>query len=93
MVSTKLFSTLVKIRTPKKKWFDLQINEIWRYRDLLFLFVKRDVVAFYKQTILGPIWYFIQPIFTTIIFTFIFGNLAKLSTDNITMLISYCPPY
>lgn len=77
------------IISPKKKWFDLQINEIWRYRDLLFLFVKRDVVAFYKQTILGPIWYFIQPIFTTIIFTFIFGNLANLSTDNIPQPLFY----
>jgi len=75
--------------TSKKSWFDLQLNQIWRYRDLLILFVRRDVVAFYKQTILGPLWYFIQPIATTIVFTFVFGNLAGLSTDGLPQPLFY----
>lgn len=75
--------------TPKKKWLDLQLQQVWRYRDLLMLFVRRDVVAFYKQTILGPLWYFIQPIATTIVFTFVFGNLAGLSTDGLPQPLFY----
>ncbi|MGB2684494.1 MAG: ABC transporter permease, partial [Olleya sp.] len=55
--------------SPKKKLIDLNFKEIWRYRDLLFLFVKRDIITQYKQTILGPLWYFIQPLFTSVIFT------------------------
>ena len=66
--------------SPKKKLIDLNLKEIWRYRDLLFLFVKRNVVTLYKQTILGPLWYFIQPLFTSIIFTLIFNNIANIST-------------
>ena len=77
------------IITPQKSWFDLQLRQIWRYRDLLMLFVRRDVVAFYKQTILGPLWYFIQPIATTIVFTFVFGNLAGLSTDGLPQPLFY----
>ncbi|HEX6125237.1 MAG TPA: hypothetical protein VFZ23_07665, partial [Pyrinomonadaceae bacterium] len=69
--------------------FDLKIGEVWRYRDLLRMFVKRDFVAFYKQTILGPFWFFLQPLFTTIIFTFIFGNLAGLSTDGLPQPLFY----
>ena len=69
--------------------FDPQIGEVWRYRDLLLMFVKRDFVSFYKQTILGPIWFFLQPLFTTIIFTFIFGNLAGLSTDGLPQPLFY----
>jgi len=68
---------------PRNSWFDFRINEIWKYRDLLFLFVKRDFIAIYKQTILGPLWFFIQPILSTIIFTIIFGGFAKLSTDGV----------
>ncbi len=63
--------------------FDLKLKEVWRYRDLLWLFVRRDFVSFYKQTILGPVWFFIQPVFTTAIYIFLFRNLAKLSTDGI----------
>ncbi len=77
------------IISPKKSWFDLQLKQIWRYRDLLLLFVRRDVVSFYKQTILGPLWYFIQPIFTTIVFTYVFGNLAGLSTDGLPPPLFY----
>ena len=69
--------------------FDLKLNEIWAYRDLLWLLVRRDFVSFYKQTILGPLWFFIQPLFTTIIFTFIFGNLAGISTDGLPKPLFY----
>ncbi len=68
--------------SPKKKAIDLNFKEIWRYRDLLFLFVKRDVITQYKQTILGPLWYFIQPLFTSVIFTLIFNNLASIPTGD-----------
>ncbi|WP_055448938.1 ABC transporter permease [Lacinutrix mariniflava] len=61
---------------------DLNFKEIWRYRDLLFLFVKRDVITQYKQTVLGPLWYFIQPLFTSVIFTLIFNNLAAIPTGD-----------
>jgi lipopolysaccharide transport system permease protein len=74
---------------PKNSLFDLHLKDIWRYRDLLWLLVKRDFVSFYKQTILGPLWFFIQPLFTTIIFTFIFGNLAGLSTDGLPQPLFY----
>jgi lipopolysaccharide transport system permease protein len=69
--------------------FDLKFADLWRYRDLLLLFVKRDFVSFYKQTILGPLWFFIQPIFTTIVFTFVFGNLAGISTDGLPQQLFY----
>lgn len=74
---------------PKNNLFDLRLNEVWAYRDLLVLLVRRDFVSFYKQTILGPLWFFIQPIFTTIIFTFIFGNLAGISTDGLPKPLFY----
>ncbi|OAD46141.1 ABC transporter permease [Polaribacter atrinae] len=69
--------------TPKNNLFDLNLKEVWQYRDLLMLFVKRDVVTVYKQTILGPLWYLIQPLFTSIIFTLIFNNVANISTGNV----------
>ncbi len=75
--------------TPNKAWFDLNLQQIWRYRDLLYLFVRRDIVAFYKQTILGPAWYFIQPIFTTAVFMFVFGRLAAISTDGLPQPLFY----
>jgi len=68
---------------PKNNFFSLNLNEVWRYRDLLMLFVKRDVVTVYKQTILGPLWYLIQPLFTSIIFTIIFNNVAGIETGNV----------
>lgn len=74
---------------PQSSLFDINIKEIWRYRDLLFLFVKRDFISIYKQTILGPIWFFIQPIFTTITYTGIFFFVAKISTDNIPAPLFY----
>lgn len=68
---------------PKDNFFSLHLNEVWKYRDLLFLFVKRDVVTVYKQTILGPLWYLIQPLFTAITFTIIFNNVAGIQTGEI----------
>ena len=69
--------------TPKNNLFDLNLKEVWQYRDLLLLFVKRDVVTVYKQTILGPLWYLIQPLFTSIIFTLVFNNIAGISTGSV----------
>lgn len=69
--------------TPKNKLLSLNLKEIWQYRDLLMLFVKRDVVTLYKQTILGPLWYLIQPLFTSVIFTIIFNKVAGIETGNI----------
>lgn len=68
---------------PKRSFFSLDFKEIWRYRDLLILFVKRDVVTVYKQTILGPLWYLIQPLLTSVIFTIIFNNVAGIQTGAI----------
>ena len=70
-------------------FFSLDLKEVWRYKDLLFMFVKRDFVTFYKQTILGPLWFLIQPILTTILFSFIFGKLAKISTDGMPPIAFY----
>lgn len=69
--------------------FDIKFKDLWNYRDLLLMFVKRDFVSFYKQTVLGPLWFFIQPIFTTLVFTFVFGNLAKISTDGLPHFLFY----
>ena len=74
---------------PKRSAFFLNLAELIQYRDLIFLFVKRDFVTLYKQTILGPIWYLIQPILTTITFTVIFGKMAKISTDGIPPILFY----
>ncbi|MGC1472771.1 MAG: ABC transporter permease [Psychroserpens sp.] len=69
--------------SSKRKLIDLNFKEIWRYRDLLVLFVKRDIVTVYKQTILGPLWYIIQPLFTSVIFTLVFNNLGNISTGSV----------
>ena len=71
-----------EIISPRKSWFDLRLNELWDYRDLIVLFVRRDFVTVYKQTILGPLWYLIQPLFTSLIFTLIFNNLADIPTGE-----------
>ena len=75
--------------TPSRSAFDLHLKDIWLYRDLLWLIVRRDFVSFYKQTVLGPLWFFIQPIFTTIIYVVIFSNLAKISTSGAPPAIFY----
>jgi lipopolysaccharide transport system permease protein len=69
--------------TPKNKFFSLNLKEVWQYRDLLMLFVKRDVVTVYKQTVLGPLWYLIQPLFTSITFTIIFNTVAGINTGTV----------
>lgn len=69
--------------SSEKKLLDFNFKEIWRYKDLLVLFVKRDIVTVYKQTILGPLWYIIQPLFTSVIFTLIFNNVANVSTGTV----------
>ena len=74
---------------PKRGWFDLKLKDIWLYRDLVFHFVRRDFVAFYKQTILGPLWYIIQPLLTTLVFTVIFGKVARISTDGVPPFLFY----
>ncbi len=70
-------------------WFDLHLGDLWRYRDLVMLFVRRDFVSQFKQTILGPIWFVLQPLLTTIMFTVVFGNIAKLSTDGLPKILFY----
>lgn len=74
---------------PKDKWYIINLKEIWRYRDLLLLFVRRDFVQVYKQTVLGPLWFFVQPVLTTIIFTFVFGNLAGLAPEGVPTALFY----
>ncbi|WP_299291046.1 ABC transporter permease [uncultured Mucilaginibacter sp.] len=74
---------------PHSSAFDLHLNDVWKYRDLLGLLVRRDFVSFYKQTILGPLWFFVQPLLTTIMFTFVFGRLAGISTDGLPQPLFY----
>lgn len=75
--------------TPKNSLLDLKLKEVWHYRDLMFMFVKRDFVTFYKQTILGPLWFFVQPLLTTIMYVIVFGNIAKISTDGLPPILFY----
>ena len=74
---------------PSSKLLELRLGEVWKYRDLLLLFVKRDFTAQYKQTILGPLWHFIQPIFTTVVFIVVFNQIAKIDTDGIQPVLFY----
>lgn len=78
-----------RVVSSKGTWLKLDLDELWRYRDLIYLFVRRDFVATYKQTILGPLWFIIQPILSTVVFTIIFGRIAKLPTDNIPPFLFY----
>ena len=74
---------------PKKRLLDLDLKGLWRYRDLWYMYVRRDIVTFYKQTILGPLWFLIQPVLTTIMYMFVFGGLAKISTDGAPQPLFY----
>jgi lipopolysaccharide transport system permease protein len=74
---------------PKSGWFDLNLKDVWRYRDLIAMFVKRDFTSVYKQTILGPLWFFIQPLLTTILFIVIFSEIAKIPTSGIPSSLFY----
>ncbi len=73
----------------KNSFFSLNLKEVWEYRDLLLMLVKRDFVTFYKQTVLGPLWFIIQPLLTTLIFIILFGNIAKISTDGTPQILFY----
>ncbi|MBY0424771.1 MAG: ABC transporter permease, partial [Cytophagales bacterium] len=75
--------------SPRNNWWNLSLKEIWGYRDLIALFVRRDFVAYYKQTILGPIWYVLQPLLMTFIFFVIFNRIAGISTDGVTPALFY----
>ena len=86
MIKTKNNSYWDSTITSENKWFDLHFKEILKYRDLLWLFVKRDFTTFYKQTVLGPLWFFIQPLISTILFSIIFNKIAKIPTNE-------TPPY
>jgi len=77
------------IITPRRKFFSLNIRELWRYRDLIYLFVRRDFVSKFKQTILGPLWFIIQPLIATVLFTLVFGRIAKISTDGLPHILFY----
>lgn len=74
---------------PKGKRFSLNLKEVWQYRDLLQMYVRRDIVTMYKQTILGPLWFIIQPIFTTVMYMFVFGGIANISTDGLPQMLFY----
>lgn len=73
----------------KQSLFSLNLKEVWAYRDLLYMLVKRDFVTFYKQTVLGPLWFIVQPLLTTVIYIILFGNIAKLSTDGLPQILFY----
>ncbi len=82
-------SQWTSIIRPASGWFDFHLSELWRYRDLIMLFVRRDFVSVYKQTILGPLWFLIQPLLTAVVFTIIFGRIAKIPTDGLPRMLFY----
>lgn len=86
LVSEQTFETVIK---PKNGWFDLHLKEVWGYKDLILLFVKRNFVSQYKQTILGPAWAVIQPLLTTVVFTLVFGNIAGLAPSGVNSFVYY----
>ncbi|MFZ3059400.1 MAG: ABC transporter permease [Candidatus Methanoperedens sp.] len=89
MKSSEEYSNWTTEIRPQTGWFDINLRELWSYRDLILLFVRRDFVAYYKQTILGPLWFFLQPLFTTIVFTIIFGKIAQIPTDGLPQVLFY----
>lgn len=74
---------------PKSSWRDIDLKELWDYRDLIYLFIKRNFATMYKQTVLGPAWIIINPLFSTLISTFVFGSIAKLSSDGVPYFLFY----
>jgi len=86
MADREYWNIVVK---PKQKLFKVDVNHIWQYRDLFWLLVRRDFVSFYKQTILGPLWFLLQPLFTILIYSYIFGSLAKIGTDGVPRPLFY----
>ena len=85
-MNSKEWDTIIENRSAL---LNIDLREVWRYRDLLAMYVKRDIITFYKQTILGPLWFVIQPLFTTIMFMFVFGGIAGISTDGIPQAVFY----
>jgi lipopolysaccharide transport system permease protein len=79
--------------SARRGWFDWRLNDLWRYRDLVWLFVWRDFVSVYKQTILGPVWHIIQPLMATLVFTFVFGRMAGMSTNGVPPFLFYMTGY
>ena len=86
MDTSQQWTTIIK---PKDKLLSVDFKEIWQYRDLMMLFVKRNIITQYKQTILGPLWYLIQPLMTTIMYMVVFGGIAKISTDGLPQPLFY----
>ena len=82
-------NTFTTVISAKRKWFDVNLKEVWRYRDLIWLFTKRSFILIYKQTILGPAWILLQPLMTTLIYTVVFGGIAGISTDGVPQLLFY----
>lgn len=78
-----------QVIAPTRGLFQIPVREIWAFRDLLLLLVRRDFVALYKQTILGPLWFILQPLLMTVVFTIVFGNIAKISTDGLPQMLFY----
>ena len=85
-ISTEKYHTHI---TSERKWFELNLKEVWQYKDLIVLFAKRNFTLTYKQTILGPLWIFINPFITSVMYTLVFGNIAKIGTDGIPHLLFY----
>ena len=85
-MQNETWSTVIQ---PKNGWFDIHLEDLWIYRDLIMLFVRRDFVATYKQTILGPLWFLLQPLFSTLIFTVVFGYIARIPTDGLPQILFY----
>jgi len=86
---TETVENWTSIIKPKTKWFEFNLKEIWEYRDLIYIFVKRDIVSINKQTVLGPLWFFLGPLFTVVIYTLVFNKIADISTDNIPAPLFY----
>ncbi|HEY1045658.1 MAG TPA: ABC transporter permease, partial [Bacteroidia bacterium] len=86
MTNHQEYSFVIK---PKRTLWEINFKELWQYRDLLMLLVKRDFISVYKQTILGPIWFFIQPLLMTVTFTIIFGEVAKIETGTVPRVLFY----
>ncbi len=87
--TTHEISDWTTIITSRTGWFDINLKEIWSYRDLIMLFVRRDFVSQYKQTILGPLWFLIQPLLSTLVFTVVFGTIAQIPTDGLPQFLFY----
>lgn len=86
LIDTEYWNIVVK---PHTNVFKLKLRQVWQYRDLFWMLVRRDFVSFYKQTVLGPLWFFLQPVFTILIYSYIFGSLAGIATDGIPRPLFY----